>query len=71
MHVVQKDLATCVHDFQAYQRLERLHLTLSYKALSRLLLAIGENHDLEVLEWKDSFIPLLMEVCISVYHSAI
>jgi hypothetical protein len=38
-------------------------VTLTHKSLCRLLSAIGEDHDKEVLEWRDSFIPLLREVC--------
>ena len=50
-------------NLQAYQRLARLNLTLTHKSLSRLVSTIGENHDKEVLEWRNAFIPLLMEVC--------
>ena len=39
----------CDHNIQAYQRLEKLNVTLTHKSLSRLLVSIGENHDQEVL----------------------
>lgn len=34
--------------------------------LGQLLLAIGENHDKKVFEWRDSFIPFLKDVVAAV-----
>ncbi len=38
-------------EFQVYQRLQRLNLTLSHMSLLRLLSEMGANYDVFVVEW--------------------
>ena len=38
---------------QAFERLQKLGLTMSHRSLSRLLTVLGKDHDKKVLEWKE------------------
>ena len=45
--------------FQVYERLQKLCITVSHKSMIHLLDDVGKDFDRVVCEWRDSFIPLL------------
>ena len=44
-----------------YQRLQKLNVTVSHKTVIRLVTALGENHDVRVVEWRDRLKGLLAD----------